>query len=182
MYCSLSRRCSRQEDWSGLSFPSPGNLPDPETEPREAALAVRFFTTEPPAKPTLWSIDSSPCSLCFRHQACLLFPGFVQWMLLLGMLLPSRPLCSALLPEILSGSSQVAQWQRIHLQQGRCEFDPWIRKIPWRRKWQPTPVFLPGEFHGQRNLVGCSQWGHNRVKQNLVTKYPSIYLSSIYLF
>ena len=36
-------------------------------------------------------------------------------------------------------------------------FDPWVRKIPWRRKWQPTPVFLPGESHGQRNLVG--PWG-----------------------
>ena len=36
----------------------------------------------------------------------------------------------------------------------RCGFDPWVRKIPWRRKWQPTPVFLPGEFHGQRRLAG----------------------------
>ena len=36
---------------------------------------------------------------------------------------------------------------------GRFRFDPWIRKIPWRREWQPTPVFLPGEFHGQRSLV-----------------------------
>ena len=36
----------------------------------------------------------------------------------------------------------------------RCEFDPWVGKIPWRRKWQPTPVFLPGESHGQRSLVG----------------------------
>ena len=34
------------------------------------------------------------------------------------------------------------------------------RKIPWRREWQPTPVFLPGEFHGQRNLMGYSPWGH----------------------
>ena len=34
-------------------------------------------------------------------------------------------------------------------------FDRWVRKIPWRRKWQPTPVFLPGKFHRQRNLVGC---------------------------
>ena len=38
-------------------------------------------------------------------------------------------------------------------------FDPWAGKIPWRRKWQPTPVFLPGESHGQRSLVGCSPWG-----------------------
>ena len=36
----------------------------------------------------------------------------------------------------------------------RWRFDPWVRKIPWRRKWQPTPVFLPGKSHGQRRLVG----------------------------
>ena len=36
----------------------------------------------------------------------------------------------------------------------RCGFDPWIQKIPWRRKWQPTPVFLPGESHGRRSLGG----------------------------
>ena len=36
----------------------------------------------------------------------------------------------------------------------RCGFDPWVGKIPWRRKWQPTPVLLPGEFHGQRSLAG----------------------------
>ena len=36
-------------------------------------------------------------------------------------------------------------------------FDPWVRKIPWRREWPPTPVFLPGESHGQRSLVG--PWG-----------------------
>ena len=35
---------------------------------------------------------------------------------------------------------------------GRCRFHPWVRKIPWRRKWQPTPVFSPGESHGQSNL------------------------------
>jgi len=36
----------------------------------------------------------------------------------------------------------------------RHKFDPSVGKIPWRRKWQPTPVFLPGKFHGQRNLAG----------------------------
>ena len=41
----------------------------------------------------------------------------------------------------------------------RHRFDPWVGKIPWRRAWQPTPVFLPGESHGQRSLVGCSPWG-----------------------
>ncbi|CAI9180043.1 unnamed protein product [Rangifer tarandus platyrhynchus] len=41
----------------------------------------------------------------------------------------------------------------------RLRFDSWVRKIPWRRKWQPTPVFLPGESHGPRSLVGYSPWG-----------------------
>ena len=38
-------------------------------------------------------------------------------------------------------------------------FDPWIGKIPWRREWLPTPVFWPGEFHGQRRLEGYGPWG-----------------------
>ena len=41
----------------------------------------------------------------------------------------------------------------------RPRFHPWIRKIPWRRKWQPTPVFLPGKSQGQRSLVGYSPGG-----------------------
>ena len=40
------------------------------------------------------------------------------------------------------------------------KIDPWIGKIPWRRERQPTPVFLPAEFHGQRSLVGYCPWGH----------------------
>ena len=39
-------------------------------------------------------------------------------------------------------------------------FNPWVGKISWRRKWQPTPVFLPGKFHGQGSLVGYCPWGH----------------------
>ena len=42
--------------------------------------------------------------------------------------------------------------------------ETWVRLLgwddPWRREWKPTPVILPGEFHGQRKLVGCSPWGH----------------------
>ena len=38
-------------------------------------------------------------------------------------------------------------------------FDPWVSKIPWRREWQPIPVFLPRESHGQRSLACCSPWG-----------------------
>ena len=52
----------------------------------------------------------------------------------------------------------------------RCEFGPWVRKIPWGRKWQPAPVFLPGKFHGQRGLVGYSPWGHKELD---MTERPS---------
>ena len=41
----------------------------------------------------------------------------------------------------------------------RPSFDSWVEKIPWRRERQPTPVFVPGESHGQRSLVGYSPWG-----------------------
>ena len=45
----------------------------------------------------------------------------------------------------------------------RSKFDPWVQKILWRRKWQTTPVFLPRKSHGQRNLVGYSLWGRNKM-------------------
>ena len=50
------------------------------------------------------------------------------------------------------------RWLSVCLQCGRPGFDPWVRKIPWRRKWQSTPVLLPGKSHGQRSLVGYSPW------------------------
>jgi len=51
-----------------------------------------------------------------------------------------------------SGKETTYQCRR-HKRHG---FDPWIEEIPWRKAWQPTPVFLPGEFRGQRSLAGCS--------------------------
>ena len=53
----------------------------------------------------------------------------------------------------------MAQWWKSCMQykrRGRCEFNPWIWKVPWRRKWQPTPVFLSGISHGQKSLVDYS--------------------------
>jgi len=57
------------------------------------------------------------------------------------------------LPKWLSGKEFSCQYRR-------HKVDPWGRKILWRIKGQPTPVFLPGEFHGQRSLVGYGPWGH----------------------
>ena len=67
-------------------------------------------------------------------------------------------------------ASQVTHWQRIHLLNRGFRFSPWIRKIPWRRKCQPTPVFLPGESHGQRSLAGYSPQDCRRVGHNLKMK------------
>ena len=68
------------------------------------------------------------------------------------------------------GASQVTQWSRICLPSRRHKFNLWVRKIPWRKKWQPTLVFLPGKSHEQGSLVGCSPWGHKRVRHNFATK------------
>ena len=54
------------------------------------------------------------------------------------------------------GASLVAQMVKNLPAVQRSRFDPWVRKIAWRRKWQPTQVFLPGKSHGQRSLVGYS--------------------------
>ena len=72
------------------------------------------------------------------------------------------------LPWWLSGKESACQC-------GKCRFDPWVLKIPWRRKWQPTPVFLPGIFHGQRNY-GLQSMGLQRGWHDWVTKYTHAYL------
>ena len=53
----------------------------------------------------------------------------------------------------------------------RLKFDLWVRKIPWRRAWQPTLVFLPGESHGQRNPVRHGPWGHRELDTTEATQH-----------
>ena len=55
------------------------------------------------------------------------------------------------------------RWYGICLQCRRPEFDPCVEKIPWRRKWKPIPVFLPGKSHGQRSLIGYSPQDHKEL-------------------
>ena len=52
----------------------------------------------------------------------------------------------------------------------RCSFDVWVEKHPWRKKWQATPVFLPGKSHGQRSLVGLQPMGLQRTRHYLAAK------------
>ena len=73
----------------------------------------------------------------------------------LGSLPCSFSSCYSSLPSgrrCLSGKESIIQCRR-------CEFNPWLGKITWGRKWQPTTIFLPGKFHGQSSLVGYSPQG-----------------------
>ena len=84
----------------------------------------------------------------------------------------SWPETCGILPD--QGSNPcLLKWQvdslPLGLQSRRCRFDPWVWKMPWRRKWQPTPVFFPGKSHRQRSLEGYSLWGRKRVRHYLAT-------------
>ena len=70
----------------------------------------------------------------------------------------------------LGGKESTCQFRRCK----RRGFNPWVRKILWRRKWQPTPVFLPGKSHGHRSLAGYSPQG---CKELDVTKWLSTHAS-----
>ena len=67
---------------------------------------------------------------------------------------PKSQICSIWLgfPGGAKSKEPTCQWRR-------HRFNPWVRKIPWRGAWQPTPIFLPGESHGQWSLAGYSPWG-----------------------
>ena len=73
--------------------------------------------------------------------------------------------CVKSFPGGASGQESTCQCRRCQ----RCEFNPWVRKIPWRRKWQPTPVFLHEKSHGQRSLVGYSPWGRKELDTTVHT-------------
>jgi len=74
----------------------------------------------------------------------------------------------------LPGASLVAQMVKNHLQCRRPEFFPWVGKIPWRRAWKPTPVFLPGESPWTEEPGGLQSIGSQRVRDNWATKHPHI--------
>ena len=67
-------------------------------------------------------------------------------------------------PRWLRSKESVCQCRRCK----RRGFDPWVEKIPWKGKWHPTPVFLPGKLNGQRSLMGYSSWG---LKESEMTQH-----------
>ena len=72
------------------------------------------------------------------------------------------------------GASQVVLEEK-NLPHKRCQFYPGAGKIPWKRAWPPTPIFLPGESHGQRSLVGYIPWRHKRVRHDWALLDPTHY-------
>ena len=123
-------RFLRQEYWSGLPLPSPGDRPRTGIEPMSPTLACGFFTTEPPGRSYTLSFFLCICAIARASQV-------VQW---------------------LKKEEEEEEERKFTCQCRICESYPWVRKIPWRRKWQATPAFLPGESHGQRSLMGHSPW------------------------
>ena len=76
------------------------------------------------------------------------------------------------------------RWLRIHLKLRRPTFDPWVGKIPWRRAWQPTPVFWPGESPWTEKPGGLQSMGLQRAGQDWVTQHSTAqgFSSSCFLF
>ena len=73
------------------------------------------------------------------------------------------------------GKESACNWRDV----GEHEFNPRLRNIPWRRTWQPTPVFLPGESHGQRSLAGYCPWGDKELDTTEATKHTGTWFSIV---
>ena len=160
----------RQEYWSGLPFPSPGDLLNPGIKPMSPALQVDSFL--------LSHLGNSARTASLFRTASLLFSCSVMSNSLQPHELQhSRLPCCLPSPWVFSNSCPLSQWchtlcdrmwQMCHSSLQMAQFHSffmaeqyfivYIRKIPWRRKWQPTPVLLPGKSHGQRSLVNYSPW------------------------
>ena len=123
-----------KEYWSGLprilewvAISFSRRSSQPRARTQVSCIAGRFFfPPEPPGKPKSMRLDGSINT--YLHWSGRSFPGGA------------------------SGKESTCQGRR-HKRHG---FNPWVGKIPWRRAWQPTPVFLPRESHGQRTLMGYS--------------------------
>ena len=155
----LSMTFSRQEYWGWLSFPSPGDLPNPGIAPRSPALWADSLLSEPPGmfpkyllvhhwmnqpiKKDMWTRNSILGGLFHFYS--------------LGWKLNARDLFKW--TSSYSGASLVAQSVKNLPAVHGTQVQSLGWKISWRRKWQTTPVSLPGKPHGQRSLVGCSPWG-----------------------
>ena len=154
---------SRQEYWSRLPFPSPGELPNLRIETRSLPhcrqMLYQLSYKGSPAYKTGRALKhrTGSCLYC----ALMATPNFTfcfkvsiheSWT-------TSWPKPQSWLKNFISRLPWWLSRYRICLQCRRTGFSPWVGKFPWRRDRLPTSVLLPGESHGQRSLVGYSSWG-----------------------
>ena len=135
-----SMEFSKQEYWSGLPFPSPGDLPHPGIDTGSPALQAE-------------SLQSDLLRNRFTEESSR--NRFIERQYLLTENVYGFPYLQSHSQVALVVKNPPASAGR-HKRRG---FNPWVGKIPWRRAQQPTPVLLPGESHGQRSLMGYSPWG-----------------------
>ena len=110
--------------------------------------------------------SSGPCFVRTPHYdpICLGWPC-KAW--LIASLSYASPSAMIRLPSWLSGKESACHCRR-------CKFNPFVRKIPWRWKYQPTPVFLPGKLHEQRSLASYSLWGHKESRHDWACTHECI--------
>jgi len=151
---------SRQEYWSGLPWPPSRDLSNLGIEPRSPSLSADSLPSEPPWKlrnTRLGSLsllqgifltqESNLCLLCLLQGGSL---PVLYWRYLGSPVLVDSPSYLEINNSALGASRVVVAVKNPPSCAGdiRCEFDPWVGKIPWRRACPHTPVFLPGESHG----------------------------------
>ena len=157
---SLSMEFSRQEYWSWLPFPTPGDLPDPGIEPTSLvspALTGRSFTTALPGKPLSFFLGDPKYYSHTGPRTHTHLTSRARW----SRDVPWVTTTKMRVPDTYKGFPGDTGGKEPTCQCRRCRFDPWVGKIPWRRVWQPAPIFLPGESHDRGAWwdPGC-QWGH----------------------
>ena len=108
-----------------------------------------------------WSLYPQGLVWHLAHSRCFVFCWMTMRCFERNQILPW-------LPCWLSSKESVCQCRR-------SRFDPWVGKIPWRRKWQPTPILWPGEYQGQRSLVDCNPCGQ---KESAMTEHWALWGNS----
>ena len=181
----LSTGFSRHEYWSRLPFPSPGGSSWPRDQTCISCISCigrQVLYYSPLGNPQwLWlthlKLPKSNHTPVWRELVWLFHWPWTQfwpyffWSSSPGSItievhLPRfhyRDLHTHCFPGDFAGGTVVKKLVCQCRRQRRSGFDPWVGKMPWRRKWQSTPVFLPGKTHEQRNLVGYSPWGRKEL-------------------
>ena len=156
---------SGQEYWSGLPCCPPEDLPTQGSNPgfphcrqilyqlsHQGSPRILEWTAYPFSRVSSWPRNRTRSPVLQVDSLSAELPGEPCEMI---------PHCNFILhflivSEIFPGGSAVKNSPAMQ----ETQLYPWVKKIPWRRKWQPTPVFLSGKSHGQRSLAGYSPWGH----------------------